>query len=349
MRTYESRGSGDECRLHGWFFRGLDTGSLTPQSMSAPASAAYLPPDGESDGGVLLEIVADGGRQLGFGHVGRCLALWEALQGCAGFRVTDEAVAEFLRSRGVTLIAAGSSPVVLLDRAHPVDVREVAGLQAQGRRVALLDDLGAARMNADVVIDPPTAAAWPPAAGRRLAGFEHVLLRREVCDATVVAHGDGLLLAMGGSDPAGLTAPLSAALTEAGLELTVALGPGYAGSPPARQATPIASGEFVSALSRSALLVCGYGHSLLEAAFLGVPAVAVVFREEHLPHARAFCSNETAQMLDMTTGPRPLELVSSVERLLGDAGLLARMARRGRELVDGRGAARVATALEALA
>ncbi len=297
---------------------------------------------------MLVEIVADGGPRVGFGHVGRCLALWEELHGRAAFRVGDEAVAGFLRARGAPVGPAGSAPVVLLDRAQPTGEQEVRSLQATGRRVVLLDDLGPGRMAADVVIDPPTAAAWPPAAGVRLAGFEHVLLRREVRDAASGAAPDGgVLLAMGGSDPAGLTPPLAAALTEAGIDLTVALGPGYRAPHPA--AATIGPEAFIPALAQASLLVTGYGHSLLEAAHLGVPAISVVFRDEHLVHARAFCLEGTACMLDMTDGARPAELTALVRELLGDSQSLAATSRRGRELVDGCGAARIADVLETLA
>jgi spore coat polysaccharide biosynthesis predicted glycosyltransferase SpsG len=211
----------------------------------------------------------------------------------------------------------------------------------------LLDDLGSGRMAADAVIDPPTAAAWPPAAGLRLAGFEHVLLRREVREAADMARSeDGVLLSVGGSDPAGLTPALSEALAGGGIDTAVALGPAYRGAMPV--GTPIGSDAFVPALVRAAVLVTGYGHSLLEAAHLGVPAISVVHRAEHLPHARAFCANETAWMLDMTGGPRPAELARLAGVLLDDPARRARMAERGRELVDGAGAARAAAALRAL-
>src|SRR5581483_6101765 len=83
----------------------------------------------------------------------------------------------------------------------------------------------------------PTAAAWPPTSTPRLAGFEHALVRREVRDAAR-ARGAGaadsgrVLLAMGGSDPLGATPALTAALAAAGLDVTAALGPGYAGPRP---------------------------------------------------------------------------------------------------------------------
>lgn len=325
-------------------------------AMAAPTAEAYIPTPVEPSWDALVEIVADGGRRLGFGHVGRCLALWEALDGRATFCVHDEPVASvldetaarFLHARGVPLApAGGAAPLVLLDRAEPTSEQEVRSLQAARRRVVLLDDLGSGRMAADAVIDPPTCAAWPSAAGLRLAGFEHALLRREVREAALATDPkEGVLVAMGGSDPASLTAPLSEALAAAGIEPTVALGPGYGSASPSEP--QITSEAFIPALARAALLVCGYGHSLLEAAHLGVPAIAVVSRNEHLPHAREFCRAGTACMLDMTADLRAGEVAGLARRLLSDPSRRAAISKRGRELLDGAGAARIAAAMRGL-
>jgi len=307
----------------------------------------------------LLEIVAEGGPRLGFGHVGRCLALSEELREQAVFHVREDAVACFLRKRGAPIACTHDAPLVLLDRAVPVAEQEVRALHAAGRRVVLLDDLGPARMLADVVVDPPTAAAWPPSGGLRLAGFEHVLLRREVRAARLAralrgvdaspAAGARVLVAMGGSDPADLTPALAAALAGAGSDVTVALGPGYRGSFPTSGSVPVVRDDFVSALAAVDLLVAGYGHTLLEAAHLGVPAIAVVHRPEQLPHAAAFCRQRTAELLDVTVRSRCSRLAEIAGRLLAEPERRAQMSARGQELVDGRGAERIARVLAAMA
>lgn len=295
-----------------------------------------------------VEFVVDGGPRLGFGHVGRCLALWEELERRAAFRVRDASVAAFVRARGVTTAATEGAPVVVLDRATPVPREELYALRERGCCTVLLDDLGPARAIADVVIDPPLAAAWPPTAGICLGGFEHVLLRRAVRAA--VRRGTprlGVLLAMGGSDPAGLTPVLAEALSAAGIELTVVIGPGYRGMSPTRGRLLRDPADFASVLADATLLVTGYGHSLLEAAHLGVPAIAVVQRPEHLRHARAFCQAGTACELDMTMDFDPARVVMLVDRLLSERDIRVAMEARGRELIDGHGARRVAEVLKA--
>jgi UDP-2,4-diacetamido-2,4,6-trideoxy-beta-L-altropyranose hydrolase len=296
----------------------------------------------------LVEIVADGGHAVGFGHLGRCLAIAEILGGGAAFTLSDPDAVAFVRSRGGRIDGGGAAPVALIDRREPTSESAVRALQDAGRRVALLDDRGSGRGLADLVIDPPTAAGWPPAGGRRLDGFEHALVRAEVVaarDAHVV--GGPVLLGIGGSDPAGLTVPLAAALAE--FDLEVNCGPGYRGAQPAHGRLLGSPGEWIGALARASLLVCGFGHSLLEAACLGVPAIAVVFVRDHVEHARAFAQAGTTVTIDMTGGPRPRELAALAGDLLAAPDRLAAMGARGRALVDGLGAERVARALSALA
>lgn len=295
------------------------------------------------------EIQVDGGWRAGFGHLGRCLGLWEELGGRATFVVEDDAAASYLIAQGATAAREpGDASIVVLDRAKPVEADAVASLQAQGKRVVVIDELGSGRAVADLVVDPPTAAEWPPTDRPRLAGFEHVLLRRVVREARDAPRGASVLLAVGGSDPAGLTPALDSALGSAGIELMTVVGPGYRGAIPYGARSLARSGDWASALARSCVYVGGYGHSLLEAAHLGTPAVAVVFRAGHLPHAAAFVRNGTAEMIDMLEVDGPQRVVDAVVALLADPRRQDSMSKRGRELIDGRGSQRVAEAIEAL-
>ncbi len=65
----------------------------------------------------LAVLVVDGGARGGFGHVGRCLAIWEELGGRAVFNVADADVVRVLRDLGAVVGGGGSSaPVALIDR-----------------------------------------------------------------------------------------------------------------------------------------------------------------------------------------------------------------------------------------
>ena len=306
-----------------------------------------------------LQIIADGGPQTGFGHIGRCLAIAEAFGSDAFFSVEDQSAAAFIEARGARTQATGTerAPVVLIDRRAPTDAGEVGARHDAGALVVLLDDSGSGRDGADLVVDPPTAAHWAPTPAPRLAGFEHVLLRREVRDAAISRAASAaalpgsprVLLAMGGSDPTGATPALADALAGAGIGVCAVLGPGYRGARPALARVLDHPERFVAALAGAELFVASYGHALLESAHLGVPAVAVVLLPEHLDDARSFCAHETATLLDLSAGVSPSALVEVVGALLASQAQRDALAARGRALIDGRGSDRVARAIRALA
>jgi spore coat polysaccharide biosynthesis predicted glycosyltransferase SpsG len=119
------------------------------------------------------------------------------------------------------------------------------------------------------------------------------------------------------------------------------LGPGYDGARP--------DGDVLAdprlwprALAGAELLVTGFGHTLLEAAHLGVPALAVVASEQDARDAAAFATHGTAGCAGVDGA------VAAALELLGAPARLAEMARRGPALVDGLGAERVARALVSL-
>ncbi len=294
-------------------------------------------------GQILISV--DGGPQFGYGHVGRCLALWDELGAACVFATSDPSVAEYLRERGVALATGGDAPasVVVLDCAGSVDPDVVLDRKREGSRVVLVDDAGPARAVADVVVDPPTGRSWPPTAGRRLGGFEHALLRQDVRAASASPMpGLDVLISMGGSDPTGLTLGVFDALNRFGIRADAVLGPAYAGPIPARV---IAPADWPRALAGASLLVTRFGHTLLEAAHLGVPALAVVVDGRDRADAESFAAHGTARSLE--SGDLA-GLVEATVELLADEARRAHMARSGRRLVDGLGARRVASALAEL-
>ncbi len=296
----------------------------------------------------LAVLIVDGGARSGLGHAGRCLAIWEELDGRAVFSADDAEVVRILRTRGATVGADPWAPVALIDRATPTAAAEVLRRQAQGQRVCLLDDPGTGRLSADLVVDPPTAVTWPPAGGRRLAGFEHVLLRRDIRAARAAQPTRaGVLLAMGGSDPECLTPALALALSSAGVPVTSVIGPAYSGPrPPGEVLDPH---TWPHALARARLLVARFGHTLLEAAHLGTPALAVALDKRATGEARAFARHGSAQSIGIAGARDAGRLAARVLALREDHAHLAAMSIRGRELVDGLGATRVAAAIRELA
>jgi UDP-2,4-diacetamido-2,4,6-trideoxy-beta-L-altropyranose hydrolase len=294
-----------------------------------------------TDASFVLRV--DAGAQVGYGHAGRCLALWEQLRERCVVAVTDAAAAAFVRRWGARVASADArAEVTIVDRCLAATVEEVDSLRGAGAAVCLIDDAGPARALADALVDPPTRPdRWPDAPGTRLGGFEHALVREDIRAAAGHGLADvGVLVSMGGTDPNGLTVPLCTALDAAGVPTMAVLGPGYDGArPPGRVLDDRAL--WPRALAGADLVITGFGHTLLEAAHLGVPAVAVPYNERDAREAAAFSAHGTM------APAAPDDAVATVRGLL-DSQRLRQMRRTGPALVDGRGAERVVAALEAL-
>ena len=119
------------------------------------------------------------------------------------------------------------------------------------------------------------------------------------------------------------------------------LGPGYDGPPPPGRVLEDGA-LWPRALAGAELVVCGFGHTLLEAAHLGVPAVAIPRHDARRPRGRGVLrSRRRWRWRAPTTRSPPSSALRGSDRL-------REMRRTGPALVDGHGAERVAAALEAL-
>jgi spore coat polysaccharide biosynthesis protein SpsF len=169
-----------------------------------------------------------------------------------------------------------------------------------------------------------------------------------------------LLIAMGGSDPAGLTLKAVRAadrLDGAGaddFESVIIVGAGFCH----RQALRDLLGqtrrhftvredvsEMSAAMAQADLAVCSFGMTSYELAAIGVPAVCVCLTEDHAESASALVAAGMGISVGVNDQDTETHLAAAVEGLLVDKNARAQMSARARELVDGRGASRIAEVL----
>ncbi len=105
--------------------------------------------------------------------------------------------------------------------------------------------------------------------------------------------------------------------------------------------SPSALVDFVSDVD---LVVTAAGLSAYEMACAGIPQVAIAIAANQRRVARGLRDRGVAPCLDLTSGDSPAQLPDVLERLR-DVSLRRRLAQRGMELFDGRGARRTALAL----
>lgn len=181
-----------------------------------------------------------------------------------------------------------------------------------------------------------------------LLGLDFAMIRAGVLDVAA-QHLErvpgAVFVAMGGSDPAGLTMPIVTALADEVEEIWVACGPAMVDRDRVVAATTSLRGvrvveqcEFLPSLARCEVAVLAAGSSLWEAAALGTNVVGIVVAVNQESAAR----HAVRVLADATEVRRE---PSIIVRLVDEA---RRSSPSSTATVDGRGAARLAARLTAM-
>jgi spore coat polysaccharide biosynthesis predicted glycosyltransferase SpsG len=313
-----------------------------------------------------VHLVTASGPADGGGHLSRTVAMAEALAG-TGADVTLEILrgsptasqAERLDELGIRVGTTDEDAVVLVDLPDPNQVVD----RWQASRLAVFDDREWFRGSAALVIQP-SLASWNGSAdaGRVLAGYEYApirkSLRRLAAERPAEAMPTEVVVCFGGSDPDDVGARVVPAIAAGGTWSTVAIvGPSYRGRL-AETGNRGASNDFQvlrdptdleRRLATASLVVSGAGTMKFELALLGRPTILLAVVDDQLAVGPPFASSGAAVYLGDGRTIEPAALVAAVTALLADRSARAAMAARGREIVDGRGAERIAAAVLELA
>lgn len=273
----------------------------------------------------------------------------------AGVNVVD------LGSEPVFAVIAGLDPdVVIVDGYHLVD--EVLAISDAGFPLMLIDDnyeLPAERAVLVLNQNPhATLVQYPPAEGRYLLGPSYALIRSDVVSlARAGTHpvAGRVLVALGGTDPAGLTLPIVNSLSAvAGVVPVVAFGDGHpdfaAMSRLCAAGVAIrASSDLGDAFDSAQLAIAGAGSMLWELALLGIPTIAVVVADNQVQSAAEVAKQHAALVVDARECSALEDVAETAIALLRAPNRLRQLTAAGRALVDGQGPGRVVRAIEALA
>lgn len=316
-------------------------------------------------------IRCDGSGELGFGHVGRCLAIAEELRELGqsvAFAMRPDTLANGLvREHGHPVVAVNGThgaAAVLLDVRDGTTAADVERLRRDAV-VAVLDDASERRLVADLAFYPPVARVarldWVGFSGELNAGWEWIPLRREFREPAVRTHTGTprvlvVLVTMGGSDPAGLTVRALEELVslDPGVELHVLVGRAFCQRDAladllGRCERPIVVHDGIDrvsdAMRQADLAVASFGVTAYELAALGVPAVHLCLTADHADSARALVDAGIALSLGEHDQVAPGALLDAVTALLAAPDARAAMSRRGRASVGSGGAERIARRL----
>jgi UDP-2,4-diacetamido-2,4,6-trideoxy-beta-L-altropyranose hydrolase len=297
-------------------------------------------------------LVADAGPSAGLGHISRSSAI---------------AVALAIRGIETVCFAHGVEAPVECDGIHwePLDPDSLTGrngwhavvldsyclrpeeleLDAQSPPLVVLHEATAAPACAALVVN--ASADRADAGPTRLYGFEYACLRPRFWGlprSRPRRYVEHIVVATGGGDVGGTGAALAEAarMAVADARVTYVRGPYSAGDNVAGVEVAISPESLLDLLLAADLVVCAGGQTMLEAAAVGAPCVAVPLFENQV---------EQVRRLGETGGVRPAtreDVAAAVSELARTFATRQALAERGQREVDGFGALRVAYATAAL-
>jgi UDP-2,4-diacetamido-2,4,6-trideoxy-beta-L-altropyranose hydrolase len=321
----------------------------------------------------LVVVITGASRRVGFGHLRRCLTLCEALKrrGTDSFFVLSEAdsgAMAWMKQRGLphcraplsnpaaiaALCKKRDASVAIVDT-YDSSASLLNRLLASGLPVLVIDDLANRRLPSTWLTN--SAIPRGPGAYRRLTkgklllGPRYALLRREfagVARATAAKSAKKVLIAIGGSDPRGLTPALLEALAGTGekLHIRAVMGPlsksdlGFKSLGNCRTEILRDVRSMVRLMRWADVAVAGGGQTLFELAAAGCPCVAMRIAPNQDVTTRLF-----SRIGSVIMAANASHAAEHVRALLADPARRAAMGRRGRRAVDGLGAERVADVL----
>jgi UDP-2,4-diacetamido-2,4,6-trideoxy-beta-L-altropyranose hydrolase len=284
-----------------------------------------------------------------------------------------------------TVTALGATPGTLEDAAETVALARLHGagwvvadgyhldggyqraLVDAGVRVLALDDHAHLDgYQADLVLNQnlgadPEAYRDRAPRSRLLVGPRYALLRREFrtfddAPRDAPATTRRILVTLGGSDPDDVSARVVAALAQIAGPLEIELLAGSTNPNLASLERAAAAGlhpvelvvdahDMPHRMAAADLAVTAAGTTSWELARIGTPQVAIVLADNQRPVARGLEAEGLAVSLGWHADLTHDRIAAVVGALAGNAGRRAEMSRRGRELIDGRGALRVLAAM----
>jgi UDP-2,4-diacetamido-2,4,6-trideoxy-beta-L-altropyranose hydrolase len=266
----------------------------------------------------------------------------------------------------LTLLAELKAAYVVLD-GYEFDFEYQRAVRTGGGRLLVIDDtVRLARYDADILLNQNLGAAQLKyncnSDALVLLGPEYALLRREFTFwrsrlHTVPETARKILVTLGGSDPDNVTLKVIQALRRleiARLEIRVVAGPANphidelsdaAVAFPGRLELLNAVADMAPLMAWADLAVTGAGSTCWELACLGLPAVSLVMAENQRGIAEELGAAGVVFNLGWHEDVTAERIANAVDGLLFSSFRRLRMSQKGRALVDGKGAERVASVL----
>jgi len=277
----------------------------------------------------------DGGKNVGFGHLKRCLSLAHEFKFYHNAQVFfairgDESAIEIARNEGYEILSNLSSPKLKLHSslisikpdAIFFDVRdrttrsELDAIKELGIKIVVLDDSSDRRLSADYVFYPPVTQVkkmdWNEFRGKKYVGWEWVFLSKDFYILEILPNSkkdlkkNRLLITMGGVDTLDLSYQILSLLKAVKFEeeIILVLGSGYQGlvnEAMLKGCTNIelvrAPKNMVEVMRQANFAISAFGVTAYELAVMGIPSLLICNSDDDLSSAEIFRNENIAQTI----------------------------------------------------
>lgn len=325
-------------------------------------------------------LVTSGDHARGLGHIFRCLALGDAIQEhYPAVRVCFDLTAgpetgSLVQARHFPLCSFSDwlpglgerGGLVVVDRlASSID--RMAGFRSPNLLLVALDDTGPGRFVADLAVNalyPYSGPRPPKSATKELDGLAYLVLdarfasspRKEIRSAV-----RNLLLVQGGADTFGVLPRLVTLLGsfDSGMEINVWIGPAFQHQGELAKALDRGGSRFklhrnpspdqvVDLMLKADVAITAAGITCCELACLGTPLLVYTEEQLEIELAQRLESEGAAKVYPVSRAGPDAGLLELLRRLCDNPDMRRELSRRAQELIDGKGADRVLSAVERL-
>jgi len=328
----------------------------------------------------LMMIRCDGGGKFGYGHVKRMVALARALRDREGVGIlfalhgSEDAVLPMRRAGFETVMVDDHSALkeaitryrpdmLVLDGREGPSRAQLEELRQSELMTAIIDDGAEARLACDFAYYPPVPQAraldWGSADTVVQIGWEWALLGLNPHLTPARAPSTAcptLLVAMGGSDPQGLTLRAAKTLMKLDLDMRIrfVIGAGMKDAPHVAKVigglhpnfeTVEGVDDLAAEYAVADLALCAFGVTAYELAAFGVPALYLGLTEDHVRSASAFDHAGMGVNLGLADHVTDEDILAQVTALSRNPERLHGMRHAGLATLDGGAAARIAADL----
>lgn len=320
----------------------------------------------------------EGGKDIGLGHVRRCLIIARKLKGQGinvSFVINDDMAAigwikregfpieiSSLNTFSPSLTRGEQGYLAFIDTKRQV-AELIRSLTSVKSKVILMDNATTARLEADVVIYPVIAydenLNWNGFKGKIFSGPDYIPIAesfieaREKRESRIFKPPYQILVTMGGSDPNNLTykAVSSLAESEELLSIKVVIGPAFSPDPRLKGIADkyYSTMEFIRDLNDLSILmadshiaITAVGTTVYELLYMGVPSLIIANYETDERDMSNLNNLGIALPLGYHENVSNMNIRQTVKRLINCFSQWENLSQKGKMLISGYGARNIA-------